>query len=126
MIPKKVHNKAVRVCVPALLEINDVSFRIEEVSGPRRLEYMTRKLLEESRELAEAIRTHGLDSEKRPILDEMADVEEVLSTLRTLLGVTKNQVKKRQTVKKFERGGFLKRGKVLVLRWTKEVSRPTE
>ena len=91
-MPRERHNKAIRVGYPVIFEAKDIRFKTTQVSGLEALEYMRRKLLEETKELAQAIAKHHTATEKRPVVGEMADLEEVLVTLRQMLGIKKREV----------------------------------
>ncbi len=125
-MPRKRHNKAIRVKLPVIFEAKGIRFKTTQVFGPEALEYMRRKLLEEAKELARAIAEHHTGTDKRLIVDEMVDLEEVLVTLRQMFGIKKREVAQRQTVKKLERGGFRKNGMVIVLHWTEESNTTTK
>ena len=91
-------NKLVRDRIPEIIEENDgVKPYIQVVTG---IEYRTaliQKLAEEAKELQEA-------TTENELLEEFADVLEVIDTLSKILDIDKS--KQIQIKKRAERGGF--------------------
>ncbi|MDP2864297.1 MAG: phosphoribosyl-ATP pyrophosphohydrolase [bacterium] len=66
------------------------------------LEEVKKKVVEETKELAKV-------KNKKEIINEVVDIQELLDVLISKLGLTKSQIKKRQKAKNKKRGGFKKR-----------------
>lgn len=94
--------KLVRDKIPSIMEAKQAEFEIQTVSGDVKLQYLIKKLSEESFELDEAImaRTH------REIVEEFADVLEVLDALQAELGLTDTELAEAKDHKRARRGGF--------------------
>ncbi|NCU37926.1 phosphoribosyl-ATP pyrophosphohydrolase [Candidatus Saccharibacteria bacterium] len=95
--------KLVRDKIPEIIT-ND-GFSVEyhrENDDATYLQYLFTKLLEEATELSRA-------ENKDHQIEELADVNEVLSSLLALLDITESDVSKAQSSKRQERGGFLER-----------------
>jgi len=66
------------------------------------LSAIKKKVLEEAEELIRA-------KNKKEIIDEIIDIQELLEVLASEAGSTKAEIKKLQTIKREERGGFKKK-----------------
>ncbi|MDN4639930.1 nucleoside triphosphate pyrophosphohydrolase [Agreia sp. PsM10] len=97
--PLTIHNKLVRDNIVDQIESNGevvVSYR---AAGTERTRLLRLKLVEESLELLRAATTEQAT-------DEIADVEEVLDSLRVALRVRRSDVRERRAEKRTVRGGF--------------------
>ena len=65
-------------------------------------EEVKKKVVEEAKELTKV-------KNKKEILNEVVDIQELLDVLISELGLTKSQIKKQQKIKNKKRGGFKKR-----------------
>ncbi len=97
-IPERIKRDGGRAPRTRIL-VNDVDYRSE----------LGRKLVEESSELHVALA--GLAggstvSRVEKVIDELADVEEILAALRATLGIRASNVRARIKLKRKERGGF--------------------
>lgn len=66
------------------------------------LEEVKKKVVEEAKELTKV-------KNKKEIINEVVDIQELLDVLISELGLTKSQIKKQQKAKNKKRGGFKKR-----------------
>ena|SRR6185312_17348006 len=95
--------KLVRDKIPSIIEKSDRKKpHIRVLSKKEFKKELRRKLIEEASEVAAA-------KENIEIALEMADIEEVLSALRTANAISKAKVITLQKEKKKQRGGFNKR-----------------
>lgn len=61
-----------------------------------------KKILEEAEELIKA-------KNKKDVINEVVDLQELLDTLISEIGLTKSEIKKQQKIKNKKRGGFKKK-----------------
>lgn len=66
------------------------------------LREIKKKILEETKELIKA-------KNKKDIINEIVDLQELIDVLILELGLTKSEIKKQQKIKNEKRGGFKKR-----------------
>lgn len=101
-MPTNHYHKIVRDKVPETIEKNGgkVTFRTMPVDDFARL--MRQKLVEEAQEVVGAA---SLDA----LVDELADVAEVLATIHHVLGIPQEAIDAARKRKNEERGGFEKR-----------------
>ncbi len=66
------------------------------------LKEIKKKVVEEAKELAQA-------KNKKEIINEVVDIQELLDVLISELGLSKSQIKKQQEIKNKKRGGFKKK-----------------
>ena len=94
--------KLVRDKIPEIIEANgdDVEFRA--LGEKEFLKYLKKKIIEEAKEVAET------DTDEQ-LVEEMADIKEVLDALSSLKGFTAEQIHHVQSAKRVKRGGFEKR-----------------
>lgn len=102
-----VYNKLVRDRIPEIIRREGRECATATLDEGEYLNALLAKLIEEARELAQAPRGE--------VTEELADIYEVLSALVTAYGVEIEQVISAQDARRFERGGFRKRIKLL---WT--------
>ena len=93
----KVYDKLVRDNIPNIMDKDNVNYDIEVVSDDIALEYLYKKLKEETNELLE---------DKN--LDEICDCIEVLFSIANKYGFSDEEVLARRMDKKTTRGGFNK------------------
>ena len=91
----KVYNKLVRDNIPAIIESTGKKFTCHIASDEEYREKLKEKLLEEVNEFLED-----------PSLEEMADVYEVFSTLRYVMGYSEAELERAGDEKNFKRGAF--------------------
>ena len=72
-------------------------------------EEVKKKVVEEAKELTEEAKELIKVKNKKEILNEVVDIQELLDVLISELGLTKSQIKKQQKIKNKKRGGFKKR-----------------
>ena len=72
------------------------------LDGKEYLREIKKKILEEAKELIEA-------KDKKGIVDEIVDIQELTDVLISETGLTKSEIKKQQKIKNKKRGGFKKR-----------------
>lgn len=100
------NNKLVRDRIPDVIRSNGEFVETFRVEAEGRVDLLRRKLVEEALELLRA-------RSKLESAEEIADVEEVLSVLRSLLGISRDQIREIRHRKNAERGSF-NEGVVLV------------
>ena len=101
---KRDYDKLVRDNIPDIIHEkgNGVSFRILDKAEFK--EYLDKKLDEEVAELREAVEHHP-----NKILEELADIEEVLYAMAETHGHTVFDLGKMRRTKLREKGGFVRR-----------------
>lgn len=104
--PQVRFNKLVRDNIVEQIESNGEAVISYRASGAAYAKLLRLKAVEEAMEL---LRAETLDD----TVSEMADLEEVIVSLRRSLGVTRDDLRQRQTEKRARRGGFGS-GQVLV------------
>ncbi len=72
------------------------------LNGKEYLREIKKKILEEVKELIGA-------KDKKGIIDEIVDIQELTDALISETGLTKSEIKKQQKIKNKKRGGFKKR-----------------
>jgi predicted house-cleaning noncanonical NTP pyrophosphatase (MazG superfamily) len=72
------------------------------LNGKEYLREIKKKILEEAKELIEA-------KDKKGIVDEIVDIQELTDVLISETGLTKSEIKKQQKIKNKKRGGFKKK-----------------
>ncbi len=96
------YNKLIRDRIP---EIVKEAGWVPTVRILRKSEFLgavKKKVFEEAEELIQS-------EDKRGIIDEIVDIQELLDVLASEIGITKPEVKKLQGIKRKKRGGFKKR-----------------
>lgn len=105
---KKLYNKLVRVDVPDFLCNKGAVVRYREVRGEELGDFLLVKALEEVEELiAVARRSDG--NNKSRIAEEIVDVRDALSALRTFFGISDRQLDSLRSKKLHRKGAFLKK-----------------
>lgn len=105
---KKVfHKKLIRDKIPQVIEASGDKYEVR-IMGKREFEKeLRKKLVEEAKELIEV--------KKKDLLNEMADVLELLKSIAEFYKIDFELVEEKQVKKRKERGGFKKR---LFLIWS--------
>ena len=98
----KKHNKLIRDRILEIIEANKEKPYFRILNKKEYIKEIKKKILEEAQELIEA---RG----KKEIINEIADVQELIDVLILKSGFTKSQIRKQQKIKKKKRGGFKKR-----------------
>ena len=89
------YNKIVRDKIPEIIKSEFKECTTKVVSGKDKLEYLYKKLFEESFELSES-----------GSVEELADLQEVINAIRKELGISEEELEKVRTSKVDKRGGF--------------------
>lgn len=103
---KQEFNKLVRDKIPLNIEHRGEVVTEAHLSGEFLLRALREKLTEEAFEVLDAI-------DQNSIVDELADVSEVIDGLLSHLGISRDELKQRQEIKRERAGGF-KNGLVLL------------
>lgn len=104
---KYFHNKLIRDKIPQFIEIDGGKYEIRVMKRKEYEKELEKKLVEEARELIKA--------KKEDLINEMADVLELLKSIASFYKIDFNLVEEKQIKKRKERGGFKKR---LFLIWS--------
>ena len=96
---KREFNKLVRDKIPAMVEEGGEIVKTLTISGEDFLRALRDKLIEESFETLDA-------SGKESILSELVDVNEVIDGILKHIGMTREELKKKQDLKREKVGGF--------------------
>ncbi len=96
------YNKLIRDKIPKIIRKAGWLPTIRVLKEKEFLNAIKKKVFEEAKELIQA-------KDKKGIIDEIVDIQEMLEVLTSEVGLTKAEIKKLQTVKKEKRGGFKKR-----------------
>lgn len=101
---EKHYNKLVRDNIPTIIEEQGKKPITEKIRNDEEyLEYLGKKLVEESKEYCESKQ-----------LEELIDLMEIISSILNLEGIAFSEFEKKRLTKKRERGGFEK--KILLLK----------
>lgn len=98
---KKEFNKLVRDKIPEKIQAGGEAVKKVQLSGEVLLQALRKKLLEEAIEVLDA-------TDHDSILDEIADVTEVINAILSILGAPSEEVLERQQRKREKAGGFEK------------------
>lgn len=101
------HNKLIRDKIPEIIEANGDQCEVRVMGEEEFERELKRKLAEEASELK--------DTPREDLVNEMADVLELLKAIANFYGIDFEQVEKEQIEKRKKRGGFEKR---LFLVWS--------
>ena len=104
---RKDYNKLVRDRIPDILNAQQVTFGVEEMTRADYCQALRQKLIEEAQEAAEA----GEDT----LVTELADLWEVIDATMMAYGIQRNQVLACQMHRRIERGAFSRKLRLL---WT--------
>jgi predicted house-cleaning noncanonical NTP pyrophosphatase (MazG superfamily) len=98
---KKIYHKLIRDKIPEIIKSKGEKPKIRRLNDEEFKGELKRKILEEGRELVEG-------SEEN-VINELADLQEIIDTILRTEGFSKSKFKKFQTEKRKRRGGFNKR-----------------
>lgn len=91
-------NKLVRDKIVQLQQVSGGEVNYEKITGPAYLQALVAKLKEESEELQA--------SNKKELLKELADIQEVIDAIVIAIGETREQLQHQQAAKREKAGGF--------------------
>lgn len=101
------HNKLIRDKIPEIIKANGDQCEVRVMGEEEFERELRRKLAEEASEL--------METSREDLVNEMADVLELLKAITDFYGIEFQQVEQEQARKKEKRGGFRKR---LFLVWS--------
>lgn len=104
---KVFHRKLIRDKIPQFIEANNEPYEVRVMEKKEFEKELKKKLVEEASEL--------IKTKKEDLLNEMADVLELLKSIASFYKIDFKLVEEKQTKKRRERGGFKKR---LFLVWS--------
>jgi predicted house-cleaning noncanonical NTP pyrophosphatase (MazG superfamily) len=96
------YNKLIRDKIPGIIKEAGWTPKVRTLGKSEFLKAVKKKVFEEAGELIRA-------KDKKGIIDEIADIRELLDVLASEIKLTKSEVKKFQIAKRKKRGGFKKR-----------------
>ena len=96
------YNKLIRDNIPKIIKEAGWKPTIRILRKDEFLKALKKKVSEEAKELIQA-------KDKKGIIDEIVDLQELLDVLTLEIKLTKSEIKKQQTIKRKKRGGFEKR-----------------
>jgi len=96
------YNKLIRDRIPEIVKKVGWKPTVRKLRKDEFLHALKKKVSEEARELIRA-------KNKKGIINEIVDIQELLDTLTSEIKLTKPHIKKLQSVKRKKRGGFKKR-----------------
>jgi len=96
------YNKLIRDRIPEIIKEAGWKPTIRALKRKEFLDALKKKVAEEAGELIQA-------KNKKGIVDEIVDIQELLDVLASEIKLTKSEIKKFQTAKRKKRGGFQKR-----------------
>ena len=98
----KKYNKLIRDRILEIIEADGEKPYFRILNKKEYLKEIKKKIIEEARELTKA-------KNKKEIINEIVDTQELIDVLILELGLTKLNIQKQQKVKNKKRGGFKKR-----------------
>jgi predicted house-cleaning noncanonical NTP pyrophosphatase (MazG superfamily) len=90
--------KLVRDRIPEIIHAKGEKASVHHVQGAQFVKALKQKLMEEAQEAANAAPDH--------LVEEIADVQEVLTALKKAASIDEKQLREIQDAKRRERGGF--------------------
>ena len=96
------YNKLIRDNIPKIIQKGDNSCIVEVLDEPRFMVELKKKLLEESKELSKA-------SNRDEVINELADIQEVMDAIKLIYEISSDDVTRRQLEKAETNGKFEKR-----------------
>jgi len=96
------YNKLIRDKIPGIIKEAGWVPTVRILKKSEFLKAIKKKVLEEARELIQT-------KDKKGIIDEIVDIQELLDVLASEIKLTKSEIKKFQIAKRKKRGGFKKR-----------------
>lgn len=109
---KYFHQKLIRDKIPKFIEVSGDKYEIRVMEKKEFEKELKKKLVEEATELVKAKREN--------LLNEMADVLELLKSIASFYKISFREVTEKQISKRKERGGFKRR---LFLIWSSKQSK---
>ena len=110
---KITYNKLIRDHIPEIINRNGKKYSVRKLSQDEFSRALAAKLIEEGKEVAEAIS----GNDRIEIIKELADLSEVFETLIDVLDIKIDEIREIQLQRKNTRGGFSER---LWLDWVEE------
>jgi len=98
----KKYNKLIRDKIPEVIEDSGKSYKIRKLDDREYLEKVKEKIIEETNELVES-------KSRVDIINEIADVYEIIEALMDIKKITPSEVSKVKENKKVSRGAFDKK-----------------
>ena len=95
------YNKLIRDNIPKIIKEAGWKPTIRTLRKDEFLKALKKKVSEEAKELIQA-------KDKKGIIDEIVDIQELLDVLASEIKLTKAEIKKHQIAKRKKRGGFKK------------------
>ncbi len=111
-MPRTEYNKLVRDKIPDIIAKNGGVAQVSTLTTGRYITALYKKVLEEFAELIDAVKAADAEetlSGSDAILEELADVTEVLHAIIRIHGLTPDAVDAKRLAKRHDRGGFEKR-----------------
>ncbi len=99
---RKIYNKLIRDKIPEIIKKNKAVPKVLVLNAKQFKIALKEKLIEEAKELLAA-------KTNKEILNELADIFELLESIALNNNITMNQIKKQKEKKKKEQGGFDKK-----------------
>ncbi len=92
--------KLVRDGIPDIIRASGREPRVRYIAGEELVAALGAKLCEEAQEAADVV------GSRQQLVEELADVQEVLTALMKATGITREEVGRMAATKALERGGF--------------------
>lgn len=92
-------NKLVRDRIPEIMHSNRVAVEVCTLTHKEHVQALKTKLLEEAQEVVEA-------QSRQELIEELADVKEVIEALALKLSIKTQEIDEAKRVKTFKKGGF--------------------
>lgn len=102
---RKVYNKLIRDRIPEIIQENGKECSVEIMDTHEYRQALLDKLIEEANEIAQA--------EPQDLTSELADIYEVLEAIESVFNISKDRIQDERNKHMNERGGFLKRIRLL-------------
>ena len=96
------YNKLIRDRIPEIIKEAGWKSTVKKLKKVDFLRTLKKKVSEEARELIRA-------KDKKGIINEIVDIQELIDALTLEIGLSKPKIKKLQVTKRKKRGGFKKR-----------------
>ena len=96
------YNKLIRDRIPEIIKKAGWKPTVRKLKKAEFLNALKKKVSEEARELIRA-------KDKKGVINEIVDIQELIDALTSEIGLSKPKIKKFQVAKRKKRGGFKKR-----------------
>lgn len=103
MNSKKIYNKLIRDKIPEIIEKDGYSYKTRTLKQKEYKQELLKKLVEEANETLE---TNG---DKKELVKELGDVQEVINHIVKIFDIDKKEIEKIRKKRKKSRGGFDKK-----------------